>query len=194
VQLLLSLLMALAILQVTQTSIFEVDLWPEEGVPVFEAVSGRLRLREFPSLSSKVVTTLMVPPGQRLAFDDTRYRTTKAGRFTALTAGPIAGRSLGQVTRLSKVDYYSGKFSATSVPLKAGEHIEYVQYRAEGTCFVRIASQVIDAAPCPNQQPAQFRLEVEPTTEWWIHITWNEKASGWVLVSGATVKVVDRRG
>jgi hypothetical protein len=45
------------------------------------------------------------------------------------------------------------------VGVRASESIEYLQYRAEGTCFVRIADAVIDASPCPTEKKGEFRLE-----------------------------------
>jgi hypothetical protein len=191
---LLSGLIALCIsFQASPAWVFEIDLWPGEGRPLFEAVSRQLQLHEFPSMSSKVVRTLTVAPRHQLVFDDTRYRTIKPGRFRVLVSGALGGRNLGSISKLSRSDYYSGRFPSASVPAKAGDTIEYLQYRAEGTCFIRIAFEIIDAALCPNQQPAQFRLDVEPITEWWIHITMEGTPAGWLLVSNATVKVVDRR-
>jgi len=188
------LVTAILALQHSPSAAFEVDLWPGEGIPVFEAVAQRLPLHELPSMSSKVVETLIVRPKQRLAFDDTRYRTMKAGRFTVLASTIVAGWSLGDVTQLSRLDYYSGKFGAAREELMVGDTIEYLQYRAEGTCFVRIAGSVIDADPCPTQNEAQFRLDAKPATEWWIHIVVNGKPRGWVLVTDATARVVDREG
>ena len=181
-------------LQSAPGAAFEVDLWPGEGRPVFEAVARRLRLHERPSESSKVVETLMVRPKQRLMFDGTRYRTIKAGRFLVLASSSLTGRRLGEVSQLSRSDYYSGKFGPASVGVMPGDSIEYLQYRAEGTCFIRIAGSVIDADPCPTQKKAEFRLEAEPATEWWIHIILDGKALGWLLVSDSTAKVIDRKG
>ena len=127
----------------------------------------------------------------RLAFDQTLYRTTRAGTFTSLKAAVVAGRDLGNITSLAKADYYSAQFPSISLSVRAGETIEYLQYRAEGTCFVRLGLHVIDAAPCPNQLPDQFQTRLAPTTEWWIHLTVSQRA-GWVLVSPRTVKEVDR--
>jgi hypothetical protein len=179
-------------LQSAPGATFEVDLWPGEGRPVFEAVVQQLRLHELPSESSRVVETVRVRPKQRLAFDDTRYRTIKPGRFLVLASTDIIGRRLGDLSRLSSSDYYSGKFGPASAAVRAGDSIEYLQYRAEGTCFIRIAGSVIDADPCPTFKEAQFRLESKPAMEWWIHIIVNGKALGWLLVTDATAKVVDR--
>lgn len=181
-------------LQSASSATLEVELWPGEGRPVFEAVGQQLRLHELPSESSRVVEIVRVRPKQRLAFDDTRYRTMKSGRFLVLASTSITGRRLGDVSRLSRLDYYSGKFGPASVAVGAGESIEYLQYRAEGTCFVRIAGSVVDADPCPTQKEAEFLLEAKPAMEWWIHIIVDGNALGWLLVTDATAKVVGREG
>ena len=192
---LLAMLITLAFsLQSAPEATFEVDLSPGEGRPVFEAVAQQLRLRELPSDSSKPVETMRVQRKQRLTFDDTRYRTMKPGRFLVLASTSLTGRTLGDVRRLSRSDYYSGKFGPASVTVKAGDSIEYLQYRAEGTCFVRSAGSVIDADPCPTEKDAAFRLEARPVVEWWIHLVVDGKARGWLLVTDATARVADREG
>ena len=92
-------------------SLFEVDLWPGEGRPVFEAVSRSLELRELPLASSKIIGTVTVSPRQRLSFDNTRYRTIQAGNVRVLASTRVTGRLLGSVNRLSREDYYTGKFA-----------------------------------------------------------------------------------
>ena len=129
--------------------------------------------------------------GDRLTFDDTLYRTVKAGRFVVRGAATIAGRQLGEMTRLSRSDYYSGKYGAARVNVNAGDVVEYLQARAEGTCFIRVSGSAIDADPCPTQQPDDFRLEVNPETEWWIHIV-DPQNNGWLLVTAAAARVVRR--
>jgi hypothetical protein len=182
------------LLQVGQAGVFEIDMWPEEGRPIFQAVGRPLELRALPSSSAPVFATVRVQAGRRLTFDETQYRTTAAGAFTALKNSVVTGRSLGNIAVFSKAEYYFGRFASVAIPVNAGEDVEYLQYRAEGTCFVRIRSNVIDAQPCPNQQPDQFRTRLEPTTEWWIHVTVSARAVGWVLVSETTVKEIDREG
>ena len=73
-----------------------------------------------------------------------------------------------------------------------GLNIEYLQYRAEGTCFVRLSGVVIDADPCPINDKAMFRLETEPKIEWWIHVVLPDNSVGWLLVTDSRVKLVDR--
>jgi hypothetical protein len=181
-------------LQAGHDSAFESDLWPDEGRPVFVAVARQLVLHELPCTSSKVIRRLSVAPKRRLVFGDTRYRTMKPGRFLALVSTSIKGRMLGDIARLSRAEYYSDKFSDASINVRAGDTIEYLQYRAEGTCFVRVAGKTIDADPCPTEELTRFRLDVKPITEWWIRITANGTPAGWLLVTDATVKEIDREG
>jgi hypothetical protein len=171
---------------------FEVDLWPGEGRPVIESVAFELELREGPSGSSRHLPPLAVRPGQRLSFDQTRYRTTRPGRLEVRAPTVVAGRNLGSRDTLSSDDYYRGEFARTTVTLEPGDSVEYLQYRAEGTCFVRIAGVVIDAEPCPAEHHEDFRLGGEPTIEWWIRLVRDEKPLGWLRVTDATAKVVDR--
>jgi hypothetical protein len=174
-------------------SIFEVDLWPEEGRPVFAASATTLPLRETPTDAAAVAATWTGRVGQTLPFDDTRYRTTRAGRFIVLLATTISGRQLGDAKRLSRADYYAGKYERVRLDLRQGDAVEYLQYRAEGSCFVRVAAVVIEADRCPNQQPRVFRLESEPKTELWIRVV-HADAAGWLLVTDATARIVRRQG
>ena len=99
---------------------------------------------------------------------------------------------LGAVKALSREDYYKGKFGPATLEVQPGVDVEYLQYRAEGTCFVRIAGNVIDADPCPSNDKAMFRVEMEPRTEWWIHVLISRDSAGWILVTDTRVKVVNR--
>lgn len=175
------------------TPIFEVDLWPEEGRPVFEAVAPRIRLHEHPWGSSKVIAVAALSPRQRLSFDDTRYRTIRSGQLRAVASTQVRGRVLGGVRHLSTSDYYLKKFASSTLEIRAGTMVEYLQYRAEGTCFVRLGAKVIDADPCPADE-ADFKVESQPRTEWWIHVVLSADTSGWLLVNDATVRVIERQG
>ena len=189
----LSIALFFALLQ-DPVSLFEVDLWPGEGRPVLEAVSRTLKLRELPLASSNIIRTVSVSPNQRLTFDDTRYRTTLAGRVRVVAPTIVRGRLLGPIGHLSKDEYYQGKFPPASLAIRAGANVEILQYRAEGTCFVRIARNVIDAESCPSNDKSKFRVETEPKTEWWIHVVISRNVAGWILVTDSSVKVVNRNG
>lgn len=171
---------------------FEVALWPGEGRPVFEAVATELVLRELPSLDAKVVERLRIVRGKPVEFGETVYRTVTPGHLRALTQTRITGRRLGDTKRLSKDDYYGARFPRSEVVVDAGARVEYLQYRAEGTCFVRVKGEVIDAEACPAQDAHAFAVESKPTLEWWIEVVVDRKRRGWLLVNPSTVKQVRR--
>lgn len=172
---------------------FEVDLWPEEGRPVFAAKVTVLPLRHDPSSSAPLLAPLQVSQGQQIGFDSTRYRTVVPGRIAVIVQREVTGRALGRITRLTRRDYYSGRFPDSSVRVAPPDTIEYLQYRAEGNCFVRIAGQVIEARDCPAFDTTSFHLLNQPRTEWWVRVLANGRPAGWVLVSDSTIQVIDRR-
>lgn len=172
--------------------VFEVDLWPGEGRPVFETVGKELRLLETPLQSANVMRNLAFPEGTRLRFDETRYQTLEPGRIEVLRDTVISGRTIGDRSLLTRDEYYSGAFPQESHEVRRGEAIEYLQYRAEGTCFVRIGSVVIDAEMCPVFIEAAFSQLSEPKVAWWIRIVDDSRAMGWLLVEDSVVKQTDR--
>ncbi len=180
----------LAFLQ-TQTPTFEIELWPGEGRPVLEASSNELVLRESPASGSRITQKVTVKVGQELIFDETRYQTVQPGRISVVVPSRVTGRMLGTVARLTRDDYYSGNFESGSVETKPGMNIEYLQYRAEGTCFVRIAGKVIEADPCPTSSKRMFKVESEPKTQLWMHIL-VDNSRGWLLVTDSSAKIVRR--
>ena len=180
-----------AVLLQASVSIFETDMSPGEGHPVFAASSNELPLRQLPSASSPIVGIAKVLPGQRLPYDETQYRTTRAGRISVLMPYYINGRMIGPVARLSAKDYSLNKFAQVRIEVRPGTNIEYLQYRAEGTCFVRIGSNVIDAEPCPTIEKSVFTVESEASTELWLHVAIGN-SSGWLLVDGRSAKEVGR--
>jgi hypothetical protein len=97
---------------------------------------------------------------------------------------------LGSIRRLSREDYYHGQFADANVAVSVGKEIEYLQYRAEGACFVRIDKEVIDADPCPAQDEEHFRAGPEPVVEWWIHLTGTHV--GWIEVTEDTLTQASR--
>lgn len=171
---------------------FEIALSPGEGRPVVQSVASVLELREQPYGSAQIVLKLAVAPGQRLQFDETRFRTIRPGHLHALVATTVTGRRLGAIRALSRADYYSGKYPGIAIEVKAGDAVEYLQYRAEGTCFVRIAGVVIDSDPCPHDNRDVFRLVADPEVEWWIRLVNDDGPLGWLLLTDKTARVVDR--
>lgn len=171
---------------------FEVGLWPGEGRPVFEAVATELAVRGQPSQGAGVVEHLRVTKGQEVEFGQTVHRTVTPGRLRALTKARIRGRRLGAIAQLSRDEYYAGDFPRAELVVNAGDLVEYLQYRAEGTCFVRIQGTVIDAEACPAQDARTFCVESKPELEWWIQVLVDGKPRGWLLVDSSSVKEVRR--
>jgi hypothetical protein len=185
---LLSLLAAVAFFAQAPSGVFEIELWPGEGRPQFQAVANELVIREMPSMSANIVRRLGITRGQHIAFDETRYRTTESGHLQVLAAANVTGRVFGTIRLLTRDAYYKGQFPRQSVALKEGDVVEYLQYRAEGTCFVHIADHVIDADPCPAQDDRTFRVITQPKTEWWIRVVVDRVPVGWVMVDEKAVK------
>jgi hypothetical protein len=173
------------------SAVFESELWPGEGRPVIVATAERLTLHEEPTTSAPIVGELTVSPGQIIRFDAARYRTLRSGRVRAWRAASVIGRDLGPISYLAWNQYYRSLFPLETRRVEADETIELLQYHAEGTCFVRASGHVLDTNPCPTRDAESFRLELEPLVEWWIHVA-NDGLTGWVLVSGDALRVVDR--
>jgi hypothetical protein len=171
---------------------FESGLWPGEGIPVVEAVRTQLALRASPRTTSRVVTTLSAKAGQRITYDSTRFQTMQAGEVRVRAAASVEGRNLGSVRYLSREQYYGGAFRDTVIDLIPPATIQYLQYRAEGTCFVRVGARVIDADPCPIHDTTKFVLRQQPKTLWWIHVARAMGATGWLLLTDSTARIVDR--
>ncbi|MCC7033052.1 MAG: hypothetical protein IT179_09495 [Acidobacteria bacterium] len=184
------LVLALSVWQVPSSS-FESDIFPGEGRPRLRATVP-LQLRQEPQLSLAINSTLAVPTDRDLVFDQTVYRTLVPAAVTVLQATSISGRKLGHIARLSREAYYKGASAWGHVNVDANNRVEYLQYRAEGTCFVRVDGEVIDAEMCPTFDKEMFKVSAEPTVELWVRIVLDGKPAGWTLVDDVQVKVVGR--
>lgn len=160
-------------------------------MPVIAAVRGELPLLKSPSPDATVVATLRIAVGSRLDYDSTRVQTIAPATVRATDIAVVRGRFLGATHALSRDSYYSDSFDDTTIDVAPSERVEYLQPRAEGTCFVRIDSSVVEANPCPTHDTASFAVAGEPELRWWIFVT-SDSASGWLLVSDSTAKVVRR--
>ena len=172
-------------------AVFAIDLWPGEGIPVMQAMRPSLPLRVAPDLASPVVDVLSARVGERVPFDSTRFQTVVAGNIFVTDTLTITGRNMGPVRHLSRGQYY-GSGGDTSIVFAPGASIEFLQHRAEGTCFVRIGGNVFDARRCPVLDPERIRVEHEPVTRWWIGLRGQDNHFGWILVSDTTIKSVRR--
>lgn len=175
------------------TSAFTVELWPGEGIPVIEARRATLLLRASPDDGATIVDSLQGVRGRRLAWDSTQVQTVDPGIIRVLTSARVSGRDLGTEVRLTRERYYqpSGLPDVDTV-LAAPAVLEYLQDRAEGTCFVRLDRRIVDANPCPAFVPDSARVERAPVTRWWIRARGVGGAFGWLLVSDSTARSVRR--
>jgi hypothetical protein len=171
---------------------FAIDLWPGEGIPVIEARRVVLLLRAVPDSNAPVVDSLSGRVGRRILFDSTRYQTLRSGELRAITALQIAGRDLGEITHLTRDRYYLAPAPDVSIPVAGSGKIEFLQYRAEGTCFVRIDKRVIDAQPCPGFGKESVEVVRHPVTQWWILVRGLGGSYGWLVVSDSTAQSVRR--
>jgi hypothetical protein len=146
-------------------------------------------LRSGPSTAARISKTVPVSPNQRLTFDETRYRTVRAGVVRVVQGGRLRGRAMGDISSLSSADYHSSKFQELEIDISPGMKLEYLQYRAEGMCFLRINGKVMDTT-CPDG--GQFKAESQPKVELWIHVKLPDDSAGWLLVDDSAVKEVDR--
>jgi hypothetical protein len=95
-------------------AIFEIDLWPGEGRPVFAALAVRFQLRETPTKSARVVATWTGRIGQVLTFDDRGYQTTQLGRFIVLNPTIVTGRQWATRNELIAAERATGVRSIAS--------------------------------------------------------------------------------
>ena len=116
------------------------------------------------------------------------------GQIQVLSAGTITGRVIGTAPLLTREAYYKETFPQGTTHVQPGDVIEYLQYRAEGTCFVRVQGRVLDAMPCPSENESSFRVVSQPMTEWWIRVVVDGEPLGWVLVEATTVYLSRRSG
>jgi hypothetical protein len=169
----------LLLLMQTTAPIFESDPPPGEGPHEFVAAANALRLFDLPAAVG-TARTIRVSLNQPLPYDASRHKTIQAGRVRVLKATQWEIRDFGSVPRVFHDDYYSDKFKRQQIELQAGTIIEYLQYRAEGSCFFRIGGKVMDGT-CPLYDETKFHLEREEKTEWWIHVSVGT-SKGWLLV------------
>ena len=172
--------------------VFEVGLWPGEGIPVVEALRAELPLLQSPEVGSPVVSVLMAGSGRQITYDSTRFQTITPAAVRVIGDAVVRGRHLGALRHLSREQYNSTAFRDTAIALAPPAVFEFLQYRAEGTCFVRIGGRVVDADPCPVHDRTRFTTAGEPQTLWWIHAH-GATGAGWLQVTDSTAAVEGRR-
>ena len=174
---------------------FESEFWPEEGIPVLEAKCDRLALHARPNCDAPVVGYQVAAIGSRILFSSFRYRTLRPGRVIVREECELTGRNLGQIDYLSSANYYEDGGELITLELEANDRLEYLQYRAEGSSFIRWQGLVLDVEYSPwlgSNRPLE--LVVEPVTEAWIRVeSEGDTGAGWILVDDAAVSGIDRK-
>ncbi|NKB82656.1 MAG: hypothetical protein GKS05_12375 [Nitrospirales bacterium] len=137
-----------------------------------------------------------VKKGGEIPYSETRFRTIHPGIVTTTTSGHLFGRPLGTTSYLSIEQYYAPEPVWQDLPYKANESFEYLQDRAEGTCFIRWKGMIVEIESCPwlgLSQAMDFDLLEEPVTEWWVRVTDdNNQPLGWLLIEEESVKFLPR--
>jgi len=169
---------------------FDSELWPGEGKPTFFSKTNTLILYKEPTTKSPVMKKFMSVKGEKIDFDMTRYRNMRPGTIKINKSATLTGKNLGPISYLSRSEYYSGKISRKNYTFKKGDSFEYLQYRAEGSCFVRWKGNVYSIEYCPwvDAENTQFSIEKEPVNEWWIRVTKGHNPMGWLLIDKGTVE------
>ena len=187
----LALCVVLAVaLQQGAPATFECDIWPGEGRPRLRA-TGPLDIHATPARES-ASSRLSVSTSTDLTFDRVVTRTTTAVPVTVLQPTSMSGTRFGPVARVMRDDYYGNRASRGHVNVTAENRIEYLQYRAEGECFVRVDGVVWAVEDCPTRFKDTYAVQGEPVVEFWARIVQQAGPAGWVLVDGQQVKVIGR--
>lgn len=173
-------------------AVFELALWPGEGIPEFAATGAPLLLREQPRSDARVYDTLVVSEGQSIGFEATSYQTIAPALIEVLAADTILGRDFGTAGRVSREEYYDPTISEGHFAVDPSTRLELLQHRAEGSCLVRIEGRVVEATTCPSLDESKYRAGGEPVVSWWIYVVYGPSA-GWVEVREDQLRLSGRR-
>jgi len=169
---------------------FDSGLWPGEGKPTFFSKTNTLFLYKEPTTKSPIMKEFMTGKGEKIDFDMTRYRNIRPGTIKIKKSVTLTGRNLGPISYLSRSEYYSGTVPYKDYSFQEGTSFEYLQHRAEGSCFIRWRNEVYDIDYCPwfDEKNTDFALESQPVNEWWIRVTKGHSPLGWLLIDKSTVE------
>src|SRR6266498_2443930 len=115
--------------------LFSIDLWPGEGIPILTAKIDNFAVRLSPNAKAPVIGALKNMKGRRIDFQASVFKTVQEGSIECLKDSKLEGRAFGDVSHLSKSDYYRTDLKISEVSCKKGQTIRLLQKRAEGTCF-----------------------------------------------------------
>ena len=182
--------LVLVLLCGTQTApAFVIEMAPGEGIPHYTARGSTLAVREAPSSNAEIIARVEISAGTTVEYSATRFQTLQPGLLVATNDTEIRGRNLQARRHLTRDDYYRHAGDRSSVSVQRGDSIQYLQYRAEGTCFVIVRGDLWDSNECPALPGSAFTTLSDPIVEWWIQIAGEHVPVGWVLVDPATLLV-----
>jgi hypothetical protein len=174
---------------------FAAELWPGEGRPHVVGRHEEVVLRAEPTEGS-AATARRVEPDREIPWDLSLVRTVRPGRVTVHEPLTLSVRPLGRVARLTREDYYDDEGRIESLTLPPG-HFEYLQARAEGTCFIRVDGLVYETQACPwigREEGDGFVVEAPAEVEWWLRVVEPEggRPLGWLRVEPDAVRQLPR--
>ena len=171
-----------------KSNTFDSEFWPEEGRPVFHSSTTHLTYYDKPNHKAEISNEAEVKKKSIIEYTSFRYRTIRPGRVVTKSSGKLEGRSLGEINFLSKDMYYEDYSEPTEIPYHTGDSFEYLQYRAEGSCFIRIKGMVYDIEYCPwLGSSSEIALTKKPLAESWLNTS-----SGWLFVESGVIEEYDR--
>jgi hypothetical protein len=173
---------------------FSVDISPGEGKPILRSKGRPLSFHEQPSLDSKSVKEVRFKKGDLVPFERDRVVTTRSGSVEVKAEVALTVRNFGKTDSIS-VDTYYSEIKAAPLLIKAKESVEYLQDRAEGSCFLRVYGNTVEAEECPGMQAtraaaSKLVVKTRPQTQWWIFVpSAGGGVGGWTTVSDASFDV-----
>lgn len=160
-------------------SAFESALFPGEGPIRIRASGDEMVLRKAPMAHAGIADTIRLVKGEIINWSNARFRTVVPGLLIVSEDCSIDGSRYGPVFYLSRTDYYrfSGKWETFRFSKR--DTIEYLQYRAEGSAFLRMDGIVI-SAELLSPKSAALREIRSPQLELWIEVEDRDgKPVGW---------------
>lgn len=165
--------------------VFSVGLWPNEGKPALSSLGKPIPVFKMPSSKSAKIGDLTLKKAHTINFSDAVTITLKPGLIMFNKGSELKGTDYGKVTALTKDEYYD-RGTPFNGKIASDETLDYLQYRAEGSFFIRRNGKVLalESGPEPLSKPM---------TEWWVRLklTKNKLDSGWIKIQSDMVQ--DRR-
>ncbi len=148
---------------------FESALFPGEGPIGIRASGDEMVLRKAPMAYADIADTTRIARDEIIRWSHARFRTVVPGLFLVSEDCSIDGSRYGRVFYLSRTDYYRGSGKWETFRFSKRDTIEYLQYRAEGSAFLRMDGIVIEAELGAPESTALREIR-SPQLELWIEV------------------------